>query len=170
MLSLLPWTIPPLPSLLSAHSFLVMLPRWIDVRYTFSLLTSGKKSCYLLWVSCWVSCVLWVVLVEDIEAVTMLYFMHCLWDARWICSFLSVFSNLKDLSQIFFLRHREILVQFIEQGSTTKTYHSLQSPHGYLFISSYILESIDQNMSKSHVNMKLSFASRKPIAELFSQY
>ena len=96
--------------------------------------------------------------------------MHCLWDARWICSFLSVFSNLKDLSQIFFPRHREILLQFIEQGSTTKTYHSLQSPHGYLFISSYILESIDQNMSKSHVNMKLSFASRKPIAELFSQY
>ena len=74
-----------------------------------------------------------VVLVEDIEAVTMLYFMHCLGDARWICSFLSVFSNLKDLSQIFFfLRHREILLQFIEQGSTAKTNHSLQSPHGYL--------------------------------------
>ena len=43
-LSLFRWTFLLLPSLLSAHSFLVFLPHWIDPRYTFSLLTNEKKN------------------------------------------------------------------------------------------------------------------------------
>ena len=54
MLSLLPWTILPLPSLLSAHSFLVF---FADKREKILLFVVGEI----------------VVLVEDIEAVTMLY-------------------------------------------------------------------------------------------------
>ena len=109
-------------SLLSAHSFLVLLPHWIDPRHTFSLLTSEKK--ILLFV------VVWVVLVEDIRAVTMLYALPLRYSLDLLFS--QCFLLLERFQSDTFSAPPWDSMTIYWTGSTMETNHSLQSPHSYL--------------------------------------